>query len=224
MAVERVKGEVVGVSAKANEPLKPVVSTVVKTKKSSALKSLWKGFFAEDLKTVAKDTFKNVITQSIKTGIANAVTSAVYMWLFGKNGYSTGPGGVYRPLFSNTTTNYANAYRVQNSPNSVAPTGPKVSVDNPGLGSYRSTDVYDPEYIRYGSWQDAENVYSGLCNRIANYSVATVRNLYDLSNVSNPEVILQNWGWYDIPWHRVVPLADGTWILKMPQPCYLNGK
>lgn len=228
---ERVIGEVVGAPNKVNEQIAPVVSSNVITKKPTGLKKLWKGFFATDLKTVRGDVVEQVIKPSVKTGIANAITTAVYMWLFGKNGYSTGPGGVFRPLWSNTGMfNYANQYRIQNGTvvssgvGTSTTTGQKISVDNPGIGSYRSTDVYDPEYIRYGSWQDAENVYVGLCNRISNYQIATVRNLFDLSNVSNPEVILQNWGWYDIPWHRVIPVGDGTWILKLPQPSYLNGK
>lgn len=212
----------------ASIELQPIVSNVV-TKKPSGLKRLWKGFFAEDIKTVKADVVKQVIEPSIKTGIANAITTAVYMWLFGKNGYSTGPGGLFRPLMSGNSNliNYASGiYRLQNGPtlsNGSVP-GSKISVDNSSVGTYRSTDVYDPEYIRYPSWQDAENVYTGLCKQIVNYKVATVRQLYNLSNVSNPEVILGNWGWFDLPWHRVIPVGDGTWILKLPQPQFLNNK
>lgn len=232
MAVEKVKGEVVGVPAKVNEDVAPVVSNVT-LKKSSGLKKFFKNFFAEDPKTVKENVVKGVIEPSIKSAIANAVTSAVYMWLFGKNGYANAPGGIFRPLWSsnnvNNLTNYANQYRIQNGP-VVANGQSKITVTNgttsnvPVMGGYTAAEVYDPDYIRYGSWEEAENVYIEMAKRISDYTVATVRNLYMFSRVSNPEVITGNWGWYDIPWHKVVPVGDGTWVLKMPQPTYLNGK
>ena len=231
MAVERVNGEVVGVGNKVNETLPSVVKanvTVQDQKKQSGLKALWKGFFAEDLKTVRSNVVENVIKPSVKSGIANAITSAVYMWLFGKNGYSNGPGGIFRPLWTsnNQGYNYANQYRIQNGP-VVAPGQSKISVTNstgaPAMGIYTSANIYNPEYIRYGSFADAENVYLGLIDRISKYGVATVKNLMDLSGMSGYEMVLQNWGWYSIEWRRVLPAGDGiSWILKLPEPCPLN--
>lgn len=225
MAVERVNGEVVGVGNKVNENLPSVVTSSVVTtnKKESGLGKLWKGFFAEDLKTVKTNVVESVIKPSIKSGIANAITSAVYMWLFGKNGYTNGPAGIFRPL-NNTPMgyNYANQYRIQNG-QVVQPGAPKVSVSGPATGVYTSANVYNPEYIRYGSFADAENVYLGMMERIGKYGVATVKNLMDLSGMSSCEMILQNWGWYSIEWRRVLPSGDGmTWILKLPEPCPLN--
>ena len=224
---ERVTGEVVGVPAKANEQLQSVVTTSVTVKKQSGLKKLWKGFFVEDWKTVRGNVMENVVKPSIKSGIANAITSAVNMWLFGKNGYTNGPGGIFRPLWGSGTnyvnntiaynTLYANQNRIANTQNG----GAKVTVGD-NFGRYTSNEVYDPEYIRYATYADAENVYLGLCERIGKYQVATVKNLMDLSGMSGYEMVLQNWGWYDLAWHRVYAAGDGTWILKLPQPCPLN--
>ena len=83
--VEKVQGDVIGVGKNSNpekDPVMPVVNSAT-VKKQSGLKKLWKGFFAEDLKTVRGNVMETVIKPSIKSGIANAVTSAVYMWLFG---------------------------------------------------------------------------------------------------------------------------------------------
>ena len=223
--VEKVTGEVVQVGNKnvQAETLNSVVNSSVTIKKKSGLKKLWGGFFAEDLKTVRGNVLETVVKPSIKAGIANAITSAVYMWLFGKNGYNPPAGGIFRPLLSNTATAYNNVYRIQNN-QVVSPTvtGPKVSVGDNNFGHYTSTDVYDPNYLRYASYADAMAVFESLKERIGKYQVATVKNLMDLSGATGYEMVLQNWGWYDLPWSRIVPVGDGTWILKLPQPTPLN--
>lgn len=225
--VEKVQGDVIGVGKNSNpekDPVMPVVNSAT-VKKQSGLKKLWKGFFAEDLKTVRGNVMETVIKPSIKSGIANAVTSAVYMWLFGKNGYTGAPGGIFRPLISGgANTAYSNIIKLQNG--QVVNSGaPKVSVgNNANFGNYTSADVYDPEYIRYPSFEDANNVYVGLCERIGKYNFASVKDLYKLSNIDGAyEMVFQNWGWYDIAWHRIVPVGDGTWFLKLPQPNPFNG-
>lgn len=229
--MEKVSGEVVGTPAAVNLTIPSVVKSaaVVDPKKQSALKKLWKGFFAEDLKTVRGNITENVIKPGIKSVIANMITGAVNMWLFGKNGTPSVGNGLFRPLwYGNNTINYASPYKI--SPNGVtAPTNviqpnqSKMTVTNDAnIGRYTSTDVYNPEFLRYASWQDAENVYTEMLSRVAQYGVATVKNLMDASGVTGYEVVLQNWGWYDIPNHRVIPVGDGTWILKLPQPCALS--
>ena len=233
--VEKVQGDVVGIGKTATpgqlqasqaEQLNSVVQSSVTVKKTSGLKKLFRGFFVEDLKTVKTNIVKDVIVPSLKTGLANAITSGVYMWLFGKNGYSNGPGGLFKPLWSGgamaNTSYYSNITRVQNG-QVITNNGPKVSVGNDNnFGKYTSADVYDPDYIRYASWQDAENVYVKMCERISLYNVATVAHLMNLSGIPNYEMVLQNWGWYGFDWHRVIPVGDGTFILKLPQPSPLG--
>ena len=209
------------------ETVDSVVTSSVTVKKASGLKRLWKGFFAEDFKTVRGNVTENVIKPSIKAGIANAITSAVYMWLFGKTGYN-GVGNIWKPLLGGGNvvgTGYSNIYKVPSGQMATSPmlSGPKVSVGDTNFGRYTSTDVYDPEYIRYGSYADAMAVFESLRERIGKYGVATVKNLMDLSGMTGYEMVLQNWGWYDLGWNKVLPMGDGTWILKLPQPTPLNG-
>lgn len=221
--IERVQGEVVGTAGKnvKDETLTPVVASATTVKKASGLKKLWRGFFAEDFKTVRGSVMESVIKPSIKSGIANAITSAVYMWLFGKNGYSSAPGGIFKPLISGGTP-YNTITRVQNG--QVISSGPKVSVTtNTALGHYTAAEVYDPEYIRYESYADAMNVFEELRARVGKYQVATVKNLFDLSGQPVYDMVLQNWGWYGFEWYRILAVGDGTWILKLPQPTALNG-
>jgi hypothetical protein len=224
---EKVQGEVIGIGKTTQaETLQSVVKTSVQVKEKSGIRKLFRGFFVEDLKTVRKNIWNDVIVPSVKTGIANAITGGVYMWLFGKNGYSNAPGGIFRPLWSGGASSaYSNIVKVQNGQlvNSGAGVGAKVSVaSDPNYVRYTSADVYDPDYIRYASWQDAENVFASLCERIGLYHVATVKNLYDLSGMTGYEMVLQNWGWYDLPYHRVIPVGDGTFVLKLPQPTPLG--
>ena len=227
MATEKVSGPVVGVSkAAANEQLTPVVKTAAVVQKQSSLKRLWKGFFAEDLKTVGGSIRDNVIIPSIKNGIANALTGAIWMWLFGKNS-NVNQYNNYRPLWNGgNIVNYQNMYRVQNGVISQPGTTTINNAHAPQtvtpVNTFRSTDVYDPSMFVYATWQDAENVFISLCQRISNYGVATVRNLYDLSGATAVDTITVNWGWYDLPNHQIVPTGNGTWILKLPQPTYLN--
>lgn len=225
---EKVTGEVVGVGNKniSQETVPSVVSSSVTVKKASGLKRLWRGFFAEDIKTVKGSIWKDIVIPSIKAGIANASTSAIYMLLFGKNGYNPN-GGIFRPLLGQNNTIYSNLYR---TPGAQVGTSPmlgqqsKVTVGgDANFGRYTSTDVYDPEYIRYGSYADAMAVFESLRERIGKYGVATVKNLMDLSGMTGYEMVLQNWGWYDLGWNKILPVGDGTWILKLPQPTALNG-
>ena len=232
---ERVQGEVVSVGNKniKDETLAPVISNAATVKKTTGLKKLWRGFFAEDIKTVKHDVLKTVIEPSIKSGILNAITSAATLLLFGKNGYNN--GSIFRPNLLSGGVAYNNITRLQNG-HVVANGTSKISlVNNSNLGHYTAAEVYDPEYIRYASYQDAVNVYETLCERISKYTVATVKlnmddkintegkNLYDVSGQSGYDVVLQNWGWYGIEWYRILPVGDGTWILKLPQPTPLNG-
>ena len=220
--IEKVQGEVIGVGKSVppqNEQITPVVSTAATVKEATGLKALWKGFFAEDLKTVRKNVMKTVIEPSIKSGILNAVTCAVSMWLFGKNGYTNAPGGMYRPFIANNSTAYNSIVRLQNGQIiSNANSGPKVSVGDSNVGKFTSAEVYNPEYIHYASYEDAMNVYNGICERIGKYTVATVRDLYKLSSLETYDMVLQNWGWYGVEWYRILPAGDGTWFLKLPQP------
>ena len=224
--VEKVQGQVVNNNGTTDEKLVPVVKTAAVVQKQSALKKFWKGFFAEDLKTVRGNVWESVIKPSIKNGIANTLTSAIYMWLFGKNGNPNASNSFFRPLWmgNNNIVNYANMYKVPNNSTQT------VSINNNNQQSvtttntFRSTDIYDPSMFAYASWQDAENVYISLAQRISNDGVATVRNLYDLSGAMAVDTITVNWGWYDLPNHSILPRGDGTWILKLPQPVYLNTK
>lgn len=224
MVVEKVSGPVV-----IPEQVPSVVKTAAVVKKQSGLKRLWKGFFAEDIKTVGGNITENVVKPTIKNGIFNILTSALSMWLFGKNSNYMTTGGLFRPLFNNNNNsliNYNNMYKVQNGvitqPNSNLLANPNQGINV--VNSFRSTDVYDPNMFVYASWQDSENVFISLCQRISQYGVATVRNLYDFSGASAPDLITMNWGWYDLPNHQTLARGDGTWILKLPQPVYLSNK
>ena len=228
--VEKVQGQVVNNNGTNNDVLVPVVKSPAVVQKQSALKKFWKGLFVEDLKTVRGNVTENIVKPGIKNLIANLVTGAVYMWLFGKNGNPGATGGFFRPLWmgNSNIVNYQNMYKVQNG---VITPPQTVSINNnvPGqtvtqINTFRSTDVYDPSMFAYATWQDAENVFISLAQRIGNYGVATVRNLYDLSGATPMDNIIVNWGWYDLPTHSILPRGDGTWILKLPQPVYLNAK
>ena len=203
--------------------LQPVVKTAAVVKKQSGIKKFWKGFFAEDFKSVKSNITDSVVKPTIKNGIYGILTSALSMWLFGKTG-AQNQNGLFRPTFFGGI-NYSNMYKVQNG--SVIPGGQIPGTVTPVGGSanaaFRSTDVYNPYMFAYASWQDAENVYISLCQRIATYGVATVRNLYDMSGVSGADVITVDWGWYDLPNHQNLPNGDGTWCLKLPNPVSLKG-
>ena len=223
--VEKVQGEVVGVGNKnvREETLTPVIANTATVKKTTGLKRLWKGFFAEDWKTVRGNVMDTVIKPSIKSGILNAITSAATMLLFGKNGYSPRAGSWFTPNFIGGTQ-YSNIIRttnnqlINNGTSKVSVVGNNVA----NFGHYTAAEVYDPEYIRYASYQDAMNVYESLCDRISRYTVATVKNLYDLSGQNGYDMVFQNWGWYGFDFYRILPVGDGTWILKLPQPTPLN--
>lgn len=222
--MEKVQGEVVSVQGK---PILPnlndssVVKNAVVTKKQSKLRKLWRGFFAEDLKTIKGNIVHDIVVPSVKNGIANAITSAVHMALFGKNGGYNIPGGYYRPYNNGYTgINYNKIYTAQNGTvvNPRGSSGPSITQgDTLNAGRYTPTDVYDPYALQYATYQDAEGVYFELCKKISSYGVASVSNLYGASGVTDYDVITTKWGWYNIPTHQIIPTGN-TWVLRLPMP------
>lgn len=223
--MEKVQGEVVSVAKKPVPDASSVVSQVPEVKKRNGVSKLFRGFFVEDFKTVRGNVVQNILLPSLKNGLFNIITGTVSMWLWGKNG--GGPAGStspYRPWLNPYGYTGYNGYYKSPSAAVTSPAGRGVTQGDTlgNVGVYRSTDVYDPYMIQYYTWDDAEKVYVELCKKISMYGLATVKDLFTASKLTNPEVVSVDWGWYDIPTHTIIATGD-FWILKLPQPQYVKG-
>lgn len=192
--------------------VKPVTQAVVK--KRSGIGRLFKNFIAEDVTNVKGFLFKDVLVPSVKNAIADLIISATNMTLFGKSGQVGRRPGIIGKVGN---TNYGNMYRGNLAVNQSTLNG-TLQQQNPT----QVADIYDFNEICYTSYQAAEEVYVKLCERIALYNMATVANLYTFSGITTNEATYSNWGWYDIPTHRIESAGGGYYVLILPKAIPLN--
>jgi hypothetical protein len=65
---------------------------------------------------------------------------------------------------------------------------------------------------------EAESVIEHLAMIIDQYQVATVRDLYDLCNVTNNDWPVTKWGWSTMQGSSVTRLPRGGYLLNLPKP------
>ena len=189
--------------------VKPVTQAVVK--KRSGIGKLFRSLIAEDVTNVKKFLIEDVLIPSVKNGIADLVISATNMTLFGKNSQvGRRPGLIGK-------TSYGTMYKGNQAVTANTLNGGLRAVNESAVA-----DIYDFNEILYTSYQAAEEVYVKMCERIANYNVATVANLYTFSGITTNEATYSNWGWYDIPTHRIEAASGGYYMLVLPRAIPLN--
>lgn len=181
-------------------------------------KSFLSNFIANDFQTIKYSVFHNVIVPGIKTFVANVIYGFTNATLF--KGGVAGQGNYW---------NYYNGGKVANTGNSIwgsnyqwqqlKPQG----IGQPAPSTPTMTSLNDYKTIEFNSIDDAQEIFSRLCKRIAEYQKASVRYLYDECRLSTNDVTLDNWGWYDLNCgFQVTPLANGRYHLNLPDPVNFN--
>ena len=179
--------------------LDKVVQAPVQQKKS--LKSKIKETFVQDDKeSIGEYLLLDILVPAVKDCVSDLVCNAINMLLYGD---TRGHGG------NSKKTDY---------------TKPSKISYNGGGGSRveynRSRGGYDFSEIVMRSRTDAANVLGALRERIEEYDVATVADLYDFLDISSVFTD-NNYGWYNLD-NAFVKQVRGGYILELPRPKHID--
>lgn len=174
-----------------------IVKGEIKTKKKSLGEKLIDTFIAEDISTVRKHVFTDVVVPKIIDIIISGVTEGLTRLFRGggsvrqynsNSQYYNKPSSVYHAASNNVQTNTQDTY---------------------------SRSVYSYADIIYESQMDAENVLTDLISEIDVYGSVSVAHLYEIiGRDTNP--IDYKYGWKSLSSARSERITDG-YILKLPR-------
>ena len=170
-----------------------VINGPAKVKKKSESKKLVGLFIKDDIENIGMYILTEVMVPAVKRTILDSVKA-----LLGETG-SSSRGGTsaskvsYRAFFEPDAT--------RRTPYNSASAGTGFDYDN----------------ISYDTRGDAESVLDALTDLVnSQYGVASVADLYDLSNISTDNYMLGRYGWTDLRTAKVMPTNDG-YMIKLPR-------
>lgn len=178
--------------------LDKVVSGGAKTRKKSEVRKFANIFVPEDVENVKSYILMDVIVPGVKGAIADAMS----ILLFGE----TGRIGGRRDKGSRVS--YQRYYDDRRD-------------DRRDYARPRAATGFEYDDIVFDSRGDADMVLDHLEEAIANYGLASVADLYDLSGVTCRSYTANKYGWTDIRTAKVIRTRDG-YILQLPRTIPIN--
>ena len=191
--------------AKSEEAEKPKVEPVTKAvhKKKSLGRKISETFTGDDMQSVGSFVLFDVILPATKNLIADIVTQGIERTLFGASRPRSGGISGGGPKIS-----YQNMYRGGPTSGPIRPSA-NAPISNRG----RST--HDFSEIVIENRGDAEEIIERLNDLIDRYGVATVKDFYDLVEVSSAYTD-SKWGWNDLRSAAVERNRGGGYIISLP--------
>ena len=178
-----------------------VVSGNVRTQKKTKATKLADIFIADDMDSVGKYIFSEVLIPSLKKTLADAVKTGIDKLLYGDGAadISTSRTPASKISYSNYYTNNSSIRRDVISP---------------------SEETYDYNNIILASRGDAEAVLMGMDDIIAKYEIVSVADLYDLVGITGKYTDYK-YGWSDIRSAKIERVRDG-YRIRMPKALPLD--
>ena len=159
-----------------------VVTKAPTVKKKSEAKRFLGIFVSQDVDSVKRSVLHDVIVPATKSVIAEAVTSAVEMLLYGEVRHS----GSGRRAGGGSRVSYDGCFRPQPD---------RTSVDR----SYeRARNALDYEDIEFETRGDAEAVLAAMDEAISSYGFITVGGFFDLCQITDTSYNSNRYGWTDL--------------------------
>lgn len=203
----------------AGETQKIVKETVVTPKKRGVVERLVIGMIGPNgLRGIGRYVGQEIVGPALKNTLADIITSATNMALFGENreNYNTTRNGSPNKSYWNgpnaPTTNYStgkNYYSNTSYPERSQRTN--YGRNEPVNMIMRGSKV--PDYI-IGTRREAADVLDGLRDYIAQYSSASVADYYDMLGI-NSEYTDNNFGWDDLGSAAIIGVRNG-YVIKLP--------
>ena len=159
-----------------------VVTKAPTVKKKSEAKRFLGIFVSQDVDSVKRSVLHDVIIPATKSVIAEAVTSAVDMLLYGEVHHS----GSGRRSGGGSRVSYDGYFRPQPD---------RITVDR----SYESArSALDYEDIEFETRGDAEAVLAAMDEAINSYGFVTVGEFFDLCQITDTAYNSHRYGWTDL--------------------------
>lgn len=180
-----------------------VISGKAKKTKRNAVEKFTDAFVEEDIKTVKSYVLTSVILPGIKDVVADTLTNAINMILFGDTRSPRKSGRGH--------TNYSGFYR-----------GERMStIEKERNNARKNRNRYAYEEVCCENHGDAVDILDSMFEIIDQYGVISVMDLYDLAGMDS-EFTDQNYGWSDISSATIVRRSANEHVIKMPKPMPIN--
>lgn len=177
--------------------LESVVSGQTVTQKKSGLSKYAGSIIQESFSSLGEYLLEDWLIPSFKKTIDDLFSNGIHYLLYGRSAEPKSGSLASKISYSGF---YQKSYNTDSR--SVSP-------------------VLDYDNIIFSNRGDAEAVLSAMDDIIDQYGVASVGDLYELSNVSIPSYTVNKYGWMNIRSAEVIRCRDG-YMLKMPRATVLK--
>lgn len=174
------------------KPVEKVVKTPAKVKKKTVFNKFTDLFVSDTAFTAKNYIVDEVIIPAVKSTIEGIVTNGISILLYGEAGHTR------RRSSSSNKVSYSGFYdkpRERSEP------------------AARSSFNYDE--LTYDTRGEAEDVLFGMRERIDEYGMVSIADLYDLSGVSCPYTF-HRYGWTNLRTAEIARCRDG-WEIRLPR-------
>ena len=169
-----------------------VIIGEIKKPKNNFFKKLVSIFISDDIEDVKSHVIFNIVIPAIKHAISDAVDAALL-----------GEDGRKKPT-TKSYTNYSGRYISDDRDR-----------DRRERERYNVRDAYEVEDIILDNYGDADLVLDALNDRIEQYGMATVADLYDALGVTAKHTDY-NYGWNSLRTAKIVRIRNG-YMLDLPR-------
>lgn len=178
--------------------IKKVGNGVVSSKKKSDLRKLTDVFIKDDIHTVLDCIWKDYVVPNAKTAILETVNMLL-----------NGTDAPRKTGNSNGRTPYTSYYKSQEKGKTT---------EN---GRSKTKSVYDYDNIEFTDRGEAEMVLKQMDDILEQYDTVSVADFYEMAGVSSTETD-QRYGWDTIANAKVVRLANGGYMVRLPRAIPLD--
>lgn len=182
--------------------VKPVTKAV--QKKKGLGKKISEAFTGDDMQSVGSFVLFDVIVPQVRDMVVNALTSGIERRFYG-SALRPRSGGISS---GGPKISYQNMYAKGPSPD-------KIQRSASAPMSNRARSMHDFSELIIENRGDAEEVIERLLDLIERYGVATVKDFYDLMEVTSAYTDAK-WGWNDLRSAAVERNRGGGYIISLP--------
>ena len=175
-----------------------VVRGTAVTKKKSEIRKLADIFISEDVNSVTEYIFLDVIVPALKKAFTDAVKISVDMIVYGESERR-------KSSTSASKVSYRSYYDDRRERTPVT----------------RSRSQFEYDNILYPTRGDAESVLYAMEDSIEEYGMVSVGALYDFSDISTSNYMVNKYGWTNLRGAEIVRVRDG-YMIKLPKPIPLH--
>lgn len=180
--------------------IEKVITGKTKKKKKNEIQKFADVFISEDVENVKSYILMDILVPAMKKAISDIVTNGIDMILYGETGRSEKKSAASK-------IHYAKCFDGRD--------------ERKNYISNRTREGFDYDNIIFSNRGDAEAVLNAMEDIIEQFGIVCVGDLYDLSDISTTNYMVQKYGWTNIRSAQVIRVRDG-YLLKLPRALPLD--